>query len=227
MIAPRNNAEFVANMEKVLDVYKRPYDGKFPVVCFDEMPRQLIGETRIGRPLIPDHPEQIDYEYVRNGTVNVLLAFTPLQSWRMTEITATKKKLDWALFTEKIVDSFPNAEKIILVQDNLNTHTASSWYECFEPKRAKRLMDKVEFVYTPKHGSWLNMAEIELHSLSRQCLNRRIADIETMRAEVTSWTDERNKGDYRVNWQFTVENARIKLDHIYPKLEKVNQKSQI
>lgn len=216
VIAPRSNAEFVADMERVLDIYKRPYDERFPVVCFDEMPRQLIGETRIGRPMIPGHPQQIDYEYVRKGTCNILMAFSPLSGWRMTEVTTTKNARDWAIFTEKIEAAFPNAERIILVEDNLITHRAASWYANFPPQKAKYLMDRFELVFTPKHGSWLNMAEIELHSLSRQCLNRRIDNIETMKREVDAWTINRNSAKYTVNWQFMAEDARIKLNHLYP-----------
>ena len=174
MIAPHSNAEFVADMEKVLELYRKPYDSRFPVVCFDEMPRQLIGEFRPGEPMMPGYAERIDYEYVRNGTCNILMATEPLRGWRMAEVTETKTAKDWALFTEKIIEAYPEAEKIILVEDNLSTHKAASWYSAFPPEKAKRLMDRVEFVYTPKHGSWLNIAEIELNVLSGQCLKRRI-----------------------------------------------------
>lgn len=153
MIAPRNNTEFVADMEKVLSIYKRPYDERYPVVCFDEMPRQLIGESRPSEPMIPGHSEHIDYEYVRNGTCNVLMAIEPLRGWRMAEVSKTKKARDWALFTEKIAQAFPDANKIILLEDNLNTHKAASWYEVFPPEKAKWLMERFELVYTPKHGS--------------------------------------------------------------------------
>ena len=203
-------------MEKILDVYKRPYDERFPVVCFDEMPRQLIGESRPGEPMSPGHPERIDYEYVRNGTCNVLMATEPLCGWRMAEVTETKTSKDWASFTEKIVAAYPNAERIILVEDNLNTHKAASWYASFPPEKAKALMEKVEFVYTPKHGSWLNVAEIELNVLSGQCLKRRIGDIETMRNEVAAWEADRNNKARCVDWQFSAEDARIKLKRLYP-----------
>lgn len=216
MIAPRSNAEFVADMENVLALYKRPYDERFPVVCIDEMPRQLIGEFRDGEPMISGHPERIDYEYVRNGTCNVFIASEPLRGWRMAEVRKTKTAEDWALFTEQVIATYPNAEKIILVQDNLNTHKAASWYATFSPERARELMEKVEFVYTPKHGSWLNVAEIELNVLSGQCLKRRIGDIETMRKEVTAWQAYRNSKGNKVDWQFSVDDARIKLKRIYP-----------
>jgi len=216
VIAPRSNAEFVADMENVLALYKRPYNERFPVVCIDEMPRQLIGESRLGEPMISGHPERIDYEYVRNGTCNVFVASEPLRGWRMTEVRETKTAKDWALFTEQVIAAYPNAEKIILVQDNLNTHKAASWYANFSPEKARALMDKVEFVYTPKHGSWLNVAEIELNVLSGQCLKRRIGDIETMRREVAAWEAYRNGRDSKVDWQFSVDDARIKLKRIYP-----------
>lgn len=196
-------------------LYKRPYNERFPVVCIDEMPRQLIGEFRTGEPMIPGHPERIDYEYVRNGTCNVFIASEPLRGWRMAEVCETKTAKDWALFTEQVVAAYPNAEKIILVQDNLNTHKAASWYANFPPERARRLMERVEFVYTPKHGSWLNVAEIELNVLSGQCLKRRIGDIETMRKEVAAWQAYRNSKSNKVDWQFAVDDARIRLKRIY------------
>lgn len=216
MIAPHSNAEFVADMEKVLELYRKPYDSRFPVVCFDEMPRQLIGEFRPGEPMIPGYAERIDYEYVRNGTCNILMATEPLRGWRMAEVTETKTAKDWALFTEKIIEAYPEAEKIILVEDNLSTHKAASWYSAFPPEKAKRLMDRVEFVYTPKHGSWLNIAEIELNVLSGQCLKRRIPSLEIMRNEVAAWEKARNSKTRVVDWQFTAEDARIKLKRLYP-----------
>ena len=216
MIAPRNNAEFVADMEKVLNIYKRPYDEKYPVVCFDEMPRQLIGDSRPSEPMVPGHPEHVDYEYVRNGTCNVLMAIEPLRGWRMAEVTLTKTARDWAFFTEKIVQAFPDAEKIILLEDNLSTHKAASWYEVFPPEKAAWLMERFELAYTPKHGSWLNIAEIELNVVSGQCLNRHIGDIQTMRDEVAAWEEERNNKHSVVDWQFTTEDARIKLKRLYP-----------
>ena len=206
-------------MEKVLSVYKRPYDEKHPVVCFDEMPRQLIGESRPSEPMIPGHPERVDYEYVRNGTCNVLMAVEPLRGWRMAEVTQTKTTKDWALFTEKLAQKFPTADKIVLVEDNLNTHKAASWYEVFPPEKAEWLMGRFELVYTPKHGSWLNIAEIELNVVSGQCLKRRIGDIETMRHEVAAWESERNNKCKGVDWQFTTDSARIKLKRLYPEIK--------
>lgn len=216
MIAPRNNAEFVANMEKVLSIYKRPYDEKYPVICFDEMPRQLIGDSRPSEPMLPGHPERIDYEYARNGACNVLMAIEPLRGWRMAEVTQTKTARDWALFTGKIADAFPLADKIILLEDNLNTHKAGSWYEVFPPEKAAWLMERFELVYTPKHGSWLNIAEIELNVVSGQCLKRHIGDIDTMRREVAARERERNNKCSGVDWQFKAEDARIKLKRLYP-----------
>jgi hypothetical protein len=215
VISPRNNAEFVADMEKALSLYKRPYDEKYPVICFDEMPRQLIGDSRPSEPMIPGHPEHIDYEYVRNGACNVLMAVEPLWGWRMADVTQTKTAKDWALFTEKIALAFPSAKKIILLEDNLNTHKAASWYEVFAPERAAWLMERFELVYTPKHGSWLNVAEIELNVVSGQCLKRHIGDIDTMRHEVAAWERERNNKQSVVDWQFTAEDARIKLKRLY------------
>jgi len=203
-------------MEKVLALYKRPYDEKFPIVCFDEMPRQLIGDSRPSEPIVPGHSEHIDYEYVRNGTCNVLMAVEPLRGWRMAEVTQTKTAEDWALFTEKIALAFPDAEKIILLEDNLNTHKAASWYEVFPPAKAAWLMNRFELAYTPKHGSWLNIAEIELNVVSGQCLNRHIGDIKTMRHEVAAWERERNNKCAKVDWRFSADDARIKLKHLYP-----------
>ena len=175
MIPPRKNAAFVADMERVPDIYKRPYDERFPVVSYDEMPRQLLEEVREMQPMIPGHPRRVDYEYRRMGTCNILLASEPLRGWRMAEVTSTKTAKDGDRFTEKIALEYPKAEKIILFEDNLNTHKPASWYETCPPDKAKALMDKFELIYTPKHGSWLNMAEIELNVVSTQCLKKRIA----------------------------------------------------
>jgi hypothetical protein len=206
-------------MEQVLDVYKRPYDARFPVVCMDESPRQLIDEVKTPVPAKPGQLARHDYEYRRCGTCNIFMANEPLAGTRMVEVTENKTKVDWALFVEKIASCYEGAEKITLVMDNLNTHVPGSLYEAFVPKKAKTLWDRFEFVYTPKHGSWLKMAEIELNVLIGQCLNSRIAEIEVMRSEVKAWESARNGMNAGVNWQFTAENARIKLNRLYPTLE--------
>ena len=206
-------------MERVLDIYKRPYDEKFPVVCYDEMPRQLLEEVREIQPMRPGRSQRVDYEYRRMGTCNVLLASEPLRGWRMADVTQTKTAKDWAMFTEKIASAYPNAEKIILIEDNLNTHKPTSWYETFPPEKAKALMDKFELVYTPKHGSWLNMAEIELNVVSAQCLKKRIASIEEMKNMVNAWEKERNEKTKTINWQFSTADARVKLHRLYPSFQ--------
>jgi len=206
-------------MELVLDVYKRPYDARFPVICMDESPRQLIDEVKVPIPASPGQPARYDYEYKRCGTCNIFMANEPLAGKRMVEVTESKTKVDWAFFVEKIASHYKEAEKITLVMDNLNTHTPGSFYEAFAPEKAKALWNRFEFVFTPKHGSWLNMAEIELNVLIGQCLNRRIAKIEVMRNEVKAWESGRNRMNATVNWQFTAEDARIKLNRLYPTLD--------
>jgi len=185
----------------------------------DESPRQLIDEVKTPVPAEPGQPARHDYEYKRCGTCNIFMANEPLAGTRMVEVTVSKTKVDWASFVEKIASNYEDAEKITLVMDNLNTHVPGSLYEAFAPEKAKALWDRFEFVYTPKHGSWLNMAEIELNVLIRQCLNRRVAKIEVMRSEVKAWESARNGMNAGVNWQFTTEDARIKLNRLYPTLE--------
>ena len=219
MIPPDCNPNFVAQMEQVLDVYKRPYDSRFPVICMDESPRQLIDEVKRPVPARPGQPARHDYEYRRCGTCNLFMANEPLAGKRMVEISESRTKVDWALFVEKIASCYEDAEKITLVMDNLNTHVPGSLYEAFAPEKAKALWDRFEFVYTPKHGSWLNMAEIELNVLIGQCLKRRISELEVMRSEVKAWESARNGMTAGVNWQFTTEDARIKLHRLYPTLE--------
>ena len=206
-------------MEMVLDVYKRPFDPLYPVVCMDESQKQLIAETRTPIPASPGQPAKHDYEYRRCGMCNIFLACEPLAGTRMVKITERKTKRDWACFLEEIADQYERAKKITLVMDNLNTHVPGSLYEMFPPDKAKAIMDRFEFVYTPKHGSWLNMAEIELNVLSGQCLKRRIDDIAVVRREVLAWQKFRNNKSAKVNWQFTAEDARIKLSRLYPTLE--------
>ena len=206
-------------MEKVLDVYRRPYDAIRPLVCMDETPRQLIGQTRSPVPPKPRQPAREDYEYERLGVCNVFMACEPLAGRRMTKVTERKTKVDWAIFIDDIARQYPEAERITLVMDNLNTHTPASLYETFAPDKAKALWDRFEFVYTPKHGSWLNMAEIELNVLIGQCLGRRIASIETLRSEVAAWQARCDQLKAKVDWQFTAENARVKLLRLYPTLQ--------
>ena len=203
-------------MEMILDVYKRPFDPLSPVVCMDESPRQLISETRVPIPATPGQAARHDYEYKRCGVCNIFLAFEPLAGKRMVKVNERKTKLDWADFIDELAGQYENAEKITLVMDNLNTHNPGSLYEKFSPDKAKALWDRFEFVYTPKHGSWLNMAEIELNVLASQCLNRRIATIEIVRKEVAAWQECRNNKNAKANWQFTVDDARIKLSRLYP-----------
>jgi hypothetical protein len=219
VIAPEASAEFVAHMERVLDVYRRPYDAARPVVCMDETPRQLIGQTRQTIAAEPGRPEREDYEYERLGTCNVFMACEPLAGTRLTEVTERRTRSDWALFVQTIAARYPQAERITLVMDNLNTHTPASLYEAFAPAQAKALWDRFEFVYTPKHGSWLNMAEIEINVMVRQCLSRRIADIDTVRREVAAWQAHRDQLNAKIDWQFTTETARIKLKRLYPTLQ--------
>lgn len=206
-------------MEQVLDVYKRPYDPIRPLICMDETPRQLIREMRLPQPAVPGQVARYDYEYERCGVCNIFLAVEPLGGQRVVRVTERKTKSDWARFLEHIARLHPEAEKITLVMDNLNTHGPGALYETFPPVVAKTLWDRFEFVYTPKHGSWLNMAEIELNVLTRQCLDRRIDNLEEMQAEVDSWQEQRNNADARIDWQFTSENARIKLKRLYPTLQ--------
>lgn len=220
MIPPGKNSDFVANMEHVLDVYKRPYDGNNPVVCMDESPKQLIEEGRKSLPMKPGAEKREDYEYVRHGVVNIFMANEPLAGKRLVEVTHTKTKKDWALFVRRIADEmYPDAERITLVMDNFKTHSPSAFYEAFTPDEAKKIWDRFEFVFTPKHGSWLNMAEIELHVLNGQCLNRHIAIMDKVISEVEAWQNCRNSKDAKINWQFTKEDARIKLKGLYPTIQ--------
>jgi transposase len=206
-------------MEETLDIYKRPYDPKYPVVCVDESSKQLIKEVRDPLPPQPGHVHKYDTEYERNGAVSIFMAFEPLQGLRYTKITERRTQVDWAEYIKELVDNqYSEAEKIIFVMDNLNTHHKSSLYEAFEPFEAKRIADRFEIHYTPKHGSWLNMAEIELSHLNRQCLDRRIGEKDRMISEIESWTQARNNKRTIANWQFTTADARIKLHRLYPKI---------
>jgi len=206
-------------MEKVLEVYKRPYDKRFPVVCMDESPKQLIRETRLPVPMSPGMPARYDYEYERCGVCNIFMAGEPLAGKRMVKVTERRTKRDWARFVKEIAEQYPQAERITLVMDNLSTHKPGALYESFSPEEAKRLWDRFDFVFTPKHGSWLNVAEIELNVLNGQCLNRRIDEIEIVRQEAQAWQEYRDSLETKVNWQFTNEDARIKLQRLYPTLD--------
>lgn len=216
VIPPEHNGDFVASMERVLDVYKRPYDLLRPVVCMDESPRQLIRNTRNPLPAEPGCVERVDYEYERCGVCNIFMAVEPLAGKRLVSVSERKTKKDWSEFIENIARRYEHAEKITLVMDNLNTHCPGSLYETFAPSKAKELCDRFEFIYTPKHGSWLNMAEIELNVLIRQCLSVRMASIEEMREAVNCWQQKRNNIAAKIDWQFTTSDARIKLKRLYP-----------
>lgn len=206
-------------MEQVLDVYKRPYNKRNPVVNMDESPKQLIGELKIPVPARPGQERRIDYEYERKGVCNIFMACEALAGKRYVKITERKTKKDWAVFIKEIADNhYADAEKITLVMDNLNTHKPVSLYEAFPPEEAKRIWDRFEFVFTPKHGSWLNVAEIELNVLTGQCLNRRIAKFETVEKEVKAWELHRNNKVAKIDWRFENDVARIKLKKLYPKL---------
>lgn len=219
MIPPEQNSDFVANMENVLSVYQLPYNPDYPVVCMDESPKQLIKETRLPIPATPGCLAKYDYEYERHGSCNIFIASEPLSGKRFVKVTERKTKQDWACFINDIAKEYPEAIKIILVMDNLNTHKPASLYETFSPEKAKQLWDRFEFIYTPKHGSWLNMAEIELNVLNGQCLNRRIGNIFAVKQECQAWQNHRNNMNAKINWQFTTKDARIKLKRLYPTLE--------
>jgi len=220
VIPPEQNAEFVAAMEDVLEVYQRPYDASRPVVCLDEQSKQLIRETRTPIPAAPGRPERTDYEYERNGTANLFMLFEPLGGWRHVKVTERRTRLDFAEVVRELVDiHFPDAEKVVLVMDNLNTHKPSSLYEAFPPAEARRLIERLEIHYTPKHGSWLDMAETELSVLTKQCLDRRIPDSPTLVREVAAWEDRRNSAEATIDWQFTTNKARVKLKRLYPSIQ--------
>jgi len=204
-------------MEDVLDLYEQRYDPSRPVVCFDEKPVQLLAETRVPRPAKPGRPRRYDYEYERKGTANIFMAVEPLRGWRQVTVTDRRTKLDFALQMQQLVDvHYPDADRIRVVLDNLNTHKPASLYEAFPAAEALRLLKRLEFHYTPKHGSWLNMAELELSVLSRQCLQRRIGDREILVQEVTAWQRRRNQDGTTTKWRFTVNDARRRLPHFYP-----------
>lgn len=207
-------------MEDVLDVDTRPYDPRRPLVCLDETSRQLLAETCEPLPMEPGQPARHDPEYARAGVVNLFMLVEPLRGWRQVRVSAQRTRLDWAHCIQELVDvHYPDAERIVLVMDQLNTHTPASLYEAFTPTEAKRLADKLEIHYTPKHGRWLNMAEIELSILQRHCLDRRLGDRETVEREGASWVRERNDGIHTIDWRFTTDDARITLKRLYPSFE--------
>lgn len=216
-IPPQANAEFVCAMEEVLDVYKRPVDASHPLLCMDEVNTQLLKEVRPPLPVEPGQSARQDYEYEREGVCNVFVAYEPLAGTRFTQVRLHRTKRDWAEFMKEVLDQrYPSAEKVVLVMDNLNTHSPASFYEVFPPAEARRLARKLEIHYTPKHGSWLNMAEIELSVLSRQCLSQRLSSLEEATRQVEAWQTHRNWDQATVNWRFTTEDARIKLKRLYP-----------
>jgi len=221
VIPPESDAEFVASMEDVLATYAMPYNKAVPVICMDEQPIQLLKETRQAIPATINHPQRVDYEYERAGTASIFMFTEPLSGWQAVNVRPQRKKIDWALEIEELLRTkYEKAEKIILICDNLNTHTRGAFYEAFPAEKAREIVKRIEFRYTPKHGSWLNIAENELSAMTRQCLNkRRIGDIVTLQEEVQAWAiavNERQKG---VEWQFTINDARLKLKSIYPKIK--------
>jgi transposase len=215
------SADFVCAMEDVLDVYRRPYDERRPLIAMDEVPKQLVAESRLPQAARPGRARRVDYEYKRNGVANIFMLFEPLAARRHVKVTQRRTKIDWAHLIRDLVDvHYPQADRIVLVMDNLNTHKRASLYEAFEPKEAKRLADKLEIHYTPKHGSWLNVAECELSVMGRQCLARRIPNAGRLTREATAWQQRRDEEARPLDWQFTVQDARIKLRSLYPTLQR-------
>jgi hypothetical protein len=207
-------------MEDVLETYTLPYNPKRPVICLDETSRQLIGESRYPLPTKPGKTAVYDYEYIRNGVADLFMMLEPLKGYRAVTVTESRTKKDFARCLQELAEQhYPDAEKIVLVMDNLNTHSLASLYEAFPPATARSIAERFEIHHTPKHGSWLNMAELEIGVMNRQCLNRRIPALEEMRSEVRAWVAERNNQQTTVHWQFTTQDARIKLQHLYPKIE--------
>jgi hypothetical protein len=220
VIPPEADAEFVAGMEDVLDTYAKPYDAAVPVLCMDEQPVQLLKETRTPIPATKEHGKRVDYEYERAGTANIFMFTEPLAGWREVSVRQTKTKVDWALEMAGLLEGrYAACEKVIVVCDNLNTHTKGAFYEVFEPERARQLVRRLEFHQTPKHGSWLNVAENELSALTRQCVDgRRFGDVETLRTETSAWSSDVNRRQKSVDWQMKVDDARTKLASVYPKI---------
>lgn len=222
VIPPQADAEFVAGLEEVLETYEKAYDPSCPVLCMDEQPVQLHKETRTPIPATAEHGRRVDYEYERAGTANIFMFTEPLAGWREVAVRATKTKADWALEMARLLEGrYADCKKVILVCDNLNTHTKGAFYEVFEPERARALVRRIEFRHTPKHGSWLNIAENELSSLTRQCVTgRRFADIPTLQSETAAWSLDVNSTQRGVDWQMKLDDARCKLKSGYPKIKK-------
>lgn len=220
VIPPEQSAEFVAHMEDVLELYHRSYDPKHPVICMDEQPIQLVKETRIPLPAKPGQPKSVDYEYERNGTANLFLFTEPLGGWRKAVVSDRRTAVDWAVEIQRLLEQdYADSETVILVCDQLNIHKLASLYEAFPPATARRLVERLEIHHTPKHGSWLNIAENELSALTRQCLDRRIPDRHSLERETTAWYTQRNQSQKSVDWQFTTTDARIRLKRLYPQIE--------
>lgn len=222
VIPPEADGEFVAHREEVLDTYEQPYNPAIPVLCMDEQPVQLLKETRPPLPATKEHGRRVDYEYERAGTANIFMFTEPLAGWREVSVRERKTKLDWATEMARLLEGrYAQCEKVILVCDNLNTHTTGAFYEAFEPERARQLVRRIEFCHTPKHGSWLNIAENELSSLTRQCVSgRRFGDISTLREETSAWSLDVNSTQRGVDWQMKIDDARCKLTSVYPKIKK-------
>ena len=218
MIPPEKSASFVCQMEAVLDAYATAYDERFPLVCLDERPCQLLAHTREPLPMKPGQVEREDHEYLRAGTCCVLMAFEPLRAWRRAWVRPQRRRLEFAEVARELVALYPEAERVRLVCDNLNTHAAASFYERYPAEEARWLAERVEFVYTPAHGSWLNVVEIEFSALVRQCLSRRIGTLEEMEREVTAWIEARNAAGATVEWHLNIAEARVKLNRLYPSL---------
>jgi hypothetical protein len=220
VIPPAANATFVYYMEDVLSVYTRPYDSRYPVVCFDETSKQLVKQTQLPLPIEAGQPPRYDYEYERNGVANLFMFVEPLAGWRHVQVTERRTKRDYAQQMKYLVDErYPDAAWVTVVQDQLNTHDPSALYATFEPQEAKRILDKLEFHYTPVHGSWLNMAETELSVLARQCLDCRIPDQLSLQQETLAWEQRRNAQLRTIDWRFTTEDARVKLKRLYPSFQ--------
>lgn len=220
VIPPETNSEFVADMENVLETYAQPYDERYPVLCMDEQPHQLLKETRVPIPATRKHARRVDYEYERAGTASIFMFTEPLCGWRKVSVRERRTKVDWALEMEELLRTrYAKAKKVILVCDNLNTHTRGAFYEAFSPDKARELVCRLDFRFTPKHGSWLNVSENELSSMTRQCLkDRRIGEINELRKETDAWSTASNDKQRGVDWQFTINDARHKLRSLYPKI---------
>ena len=220
VIPPEADSEFVAAMEEVLETYSRPYDARRPVLCMDEQPVQLLKETRVPIPATRKHPRRVDYEYERAGVASIFMFCEPLVGWRQVAVRERRTKIDWAKEVEELLRTrYVSADKVVLVSDNLNTHTKGAFYDAFEPEKARAILRRLEFCHTPKHGSWLNIAENELSSMTRQCIkDRRFAIIDAIRKETSAWHHHSNARQRGVDWQFRIEDARIKLKSVYPKI---------